>query len=86
MTLFSSKLRFSALKSYVLIIVLALCIIPSSGFAQRDKYAKEIRVIEDAVQKELERLKIPFFIGNSFLGLLQILHNFPKFPPADILE
>jgi CubicO group peptidase (beta-lactamase class C family) len=59
MSLFYSKPRFSALKFYVLIIVLSICLIPSFGFAQRDKYAKEIRQIEDTVQKELERLKIP---------------------------
>lgn len=59
MTLFISKLRLSALKSYVLIIVLSICLIPSYGFAQRDKYANEIRMIEDYVEKELERLKIP---------------------------
>jgi CubicO group peptidase (beta-lactamase class C family) len=89
MTLFSSKLRFSALKSYVLIIVLALCIIPSSGFAQRDKYAKEIRVIEDAVQKELERLKIPSlsiaFYKDDFLwkkgfGYADMEHKIPAKP------
>jgi radical SAM superfamily enzyme YgiQ (UPF0313 family) len=34
----------------------------------------------------IESIEGGIFIGNSFLGLLQILHNFPKFPPADILE
>ena len=89
MTLFSSKLRFSALKSYVLIIVLTLCIIPSSGFAQRNKYAKEIRMIEDCVQKELERLKIPSlsiaFYKDDFLwkkgfGYADMEHKIPAKP------
>ena len=52
---FSLKLRLSTLKPYVLIIILSICIIPSVGFAQRDnRYAKEIRTIEDTVEKELK--------------------------------
>lgn len=89
MILFSSKRRFSALKSYVLIIVLSICLIPSFGFAQRDKYAKEIRMIEDAVQKELERLKIPSlsiaFYKDDFLwkkgfGYADMEHKIPAKP------
>jgi len=89
MTLFSSKFRLSALKSYVLIIVLSICLIPSFGFAQRDKYAKEIRMIEDSVQKELERLKIPSlsiaFYKDNFLwkrsfGYADMEHKIPAKP------
>ncbi len=86
---FSSKLRLSTLKSYVLIIVLSLCIIPSSGFAQRDKYVKEIRAIEDSVEKELKRLKIPSlsiaFYKDNFLwkkgfGYADLEHRIPAKP------
>jgi CubicO group peptidase (beta-lactamase class C family) len=90
MILFSSKLRFSALKSYVLITVLSICIIPSFGFAQRDKrYAKEIRMIEDSVEKELERLKLPSlsiaFYKDDFLwkrsfGYADMEHKIPAKP------
>lgn len=90
MTLFSSKLRLSALKSYVLIIVLSICIIPSFGFAQRnDRYAKEIRMIEDCVKKELERLKIPSlsiafykddFLWKKSFGYADMEHKIPAKP------
>ncbi|UCE20925.1 MAG: serine hydrolase [Candidatus Aminicenantes bacterium] len=89
MTLFSSKLRFSVLKSYLLVIVLSVCLIPSFGFAQRDKYAKEIRMIEDCVQKELERLKIPSlsiafykgdFLWKKGFGYADMEHKIPAKP------
>ena len=90
MSLFSSKQRFSSLKCYVLIVVLSIFIIPSSGFAQRDnRYAKEIRMIEDCVQKELERLKLPSlsiafykddFLWKKSFGYADMEHKIPAGP------
>lgn len=90
MTLFSSKLRLSARKSYVFIIVLSICLIPSFGFAQRDnRYVKEIRMIEDSVEKELKRLKLPSlsiafykddFLWKKSFGYADMEHKIPAKP------
>jgi CubicO group peptidase (beta-lactamase class C family) len=90
MILVSSKLRMSALKSFLLIVVLSLCINLSFGFApQDDRYAEEIQMIEDCVKKEMDRLKIPslsiafykddFFWKKSF-GYADIEHKIPAKP------
>ena len=60
MALLFSKLRVSARKSFLFIIVLSVCVIPSFSLVQQDdRYAEDIRMIEDYIEKELERLKIP---------------------------
>ncbi|UCC41474.1 MAG: serine hydrolase [Candidatus Aminicenantes bacterium] len=90
MTLLASKLRVSTLKTFFLIIVLSICVIPSLSFVQKgDKYAEEIKMIEDYVEKELERLKIPsisiafykddFFWKRSF-GYADMEHKIPARP------
>ncbi len=55
-----SKLRRSALKTFLLMVVFSIFSNPSFGFApQNGRYAEEIKMIEDCVKKEMERLKIP---------------------------
>jgi len=70
MILISSKLCKSALKSFLLIVVLSICFNLSFGFVrQDDRYAEEIKMIEDCVKKEMERLKIsPIFRGSDGLS------------------
>ncbi len=80
----------SALKSFLLIIVLSIFINPSHGFVpQNDRYAEEIKLIEDCVKKEIERLKIPslsiafhkddFFWKKSF-GYADLENKIPANP------
>lgn len=90
MALLTSELRKSAIKSFLVILVLSLCVIPSLGFVQQDnRYAEEIKMIEDSVEKEIERLKIPslsiafykddFFWKKSF-GYADMEHKIPAKP------
>ncbi|UCE40124.1 MAG: serine hydrolase [Candidatus Aminicenantes bacterium] len=80
----------SALKTILLILVLSICISPSFGFVpQDDRYTDEIEMIEDFVQKELERLKLPslsiafykddFFWKKSF-GYADLENKIPANP------
>jgi CubicO group peptidase (beta-lactamase class C family) len=90
MILLYSKLRTSTLKSFLLIVVLSICVNLSFSFAPRDdRYADEIKMIEDCVKKEMDRLKIPslsiafykddFFWKKSF-GYADLEHKIPAKP------
>jgi CubicO group peptidase (beta-lactamase class C family) len=90
MILLYSKLRMSALKPFLLILVLSICFNLSFGFTPRDdRYVEEIKMIEDCVKKEMERLKIPslsiafykddFFWKESF-GYADLEHKIPAKP------
>lgn len=90
MTLISSETCVSKLKSFLLIIVLFVFVIPCFGFAQQQgRYSEEIKMIEDYVEKELDRLEIPsisiafykddFFWKRSF-GYSDMEHKTPAQP------
>jgi CubicO group peptidase (beta-lactamase class C family) len=60
MILLKSKLRTSAHKFLLIAVILSVCLNLSFGSAPKDdRYADEIRMIEDCVKKEVDRLKIP---------------------------
>jgi CubicO group peptidase (beta-lactamase class C family) len=90
MSLFHSKQRLSAVQSFLLIVILFICFNLSFSFApQDDRYADEIKMIEDFVKKEMDRLKIPslsiafykddFFWKKSF-GYADLEHEIPANP------
>ena len=90
MSLLYSKLRLYAIKSFLLIVVIFICFNLSFSLApQDDRYADEIKMIEDFVKKEIERLKIPslsiafykddFFWKKSF-GYADLEHKIPANP------
>ena len=56
----NSKFRVSSLKFFLLIVIFSVCINLSFGFVpQDDRYAEEIKMIEDCITKEMDRLQIP---------------------------
>jgi CubicO group peptidase (beta-lactamase class C family) len=55
-----SMLRKSSFKFLLCFIVLSICLNLSFGFLpQDDRYAEEIKMIEDCIKKEMDRLEIP---------------------------
>jgi hypothetical protein len=55
-----SMLRKSSFKFLLCFIVLSICLNLSFGFLpQDDRYAEEIKMIEDCINKEMDRLEIP---------------------------
>ena len=90
MILLNLKLRTSALKFMLFIVVLSVCINLSLGSTpQSDRYADEIRMIEDCIKKEMDRLKIPSlsiafykddFLWKKSFGYADLEHKIPANP------
>jgi len=90
MSLLHSKLRFYAIKSSLLIVLLFICSnLSFSLVPQDDRYAGEIKMIEDCVKKEIDRLKIPSlsiafykddFLWKKSFGYADMEHKIPARP------
>ena len=90
MSLLHSKLRFYAIKSSLLIVLLFICSnLSFSLVPQDDRYAGKIKMIEDCVKKEIDRLKIPSlsiafykddFLWKKSFGYADMEHKIPARP------
>jgi len=65
----------------------------TTGFLYKEELAKKLLLVDLPSNNDSKASEVVFLqaenvgnIGNSFLGLLQIPHNFSLFPPPDILE